>query len=78
MRIGTEIKYKLEERGMTIVGFARQLNFSRTNVYKIFEKESIDCMLLLRISRVLNYDFFQLYSKEFKGKANKSSHYKLR
>lgn len=68
MQIGQEIKKKLEERGMTIVSFARQLSFSRTNVYKIFEKESIDSKLLLRICRVLDYDFFMLYSEEFCGK----------
>lgn len=44
---------------------AQQLSCSRTNLYKIFKKQSIDTSELLRISRILDYDFFKLYSEEF-------------
>ena len=37
---------------------------SRTSVYKIFEKSSIDTDLLLRICDVLKVDFFKVYSQE--------------
>ena len=51
-----------------MVWFAGELSCSRTNVYKIFSKKSIDTNDLLRISRILGYDFFQLYSKELLNK----------
>lgn len=63
MHIGQLIKQKMEERHYTVVWLAHQLSYSRTNVYKIYEKKSIDTDLLLRISTILNYDFFTVYSK---------------
>ena len=48
--------------------FARKLSCSRVNVYKIFCKEYIDTELLTRISRILNYDFFQYFSEHLKEK----------
>ncbi len=65
MHIGLEIKNKLSEKGITVVSFARQLSYTRTNIYKIFEKKSIDTDLLLRISSILDYNFFNLYQTEF-------------
>lgn len=47
--------------------FARQLGCSRTNVYKIFGKENIDTGLLLRISRIMGYNFFQHYNATLKA-----------
>ena len=52
------------ERGMTVSHLARLLSCERANLYRLFEKDSIDTRLLLRISRALDYDFFQLYSNE--------------
>ena len=66
MHIGNLIKQQLEEQGRSVVWFARKLSYSRTNVYKIFEKPSIDTNLLLRISSILNYDFFKHYTEYFK------------
>ena len=45
--------------------FARELYCDRTNVYKLFRKESIDTLLLFRISTVLSHDFFKYYTDEF-------------
>ena len=63
MHIGKLIKQQVEEQGKTVVWFAQQLSYSRTNVYKIYEKSSIDTDVLMRISLVLHYDFFKLYSE---------------
>jgi len=68
--IGFLIKQKLKERGMPAVWLARQLPCSRANIYKIFSKKSIDTGELLRISKILGYDFFHLYSDELTGKDN--------
>lgn len=56
----------MEERHKTVVWLAKELAYSRTNVYKIYDKSSIDTEVLLRISVILEYDFFRLYSDEVK------------
>lgn len=62
--IGPIIKTILKDRGHTVVWFAEHLHCSRTNVYKIFDKYSISTDELMKISSILNYDFFRLYSDE--------------
>ena len=57
--IGLLIKAKLRERKQSVVWLAGQLGCSRTNVYKIFGKKSIDTDELMKISRILNFDFFK-------------------
>lgn len=52
---------------------ARQLSCGRANVYKIFEKYSIDTELLMKISVTLDYDFFSLYSRELNNKCKSVS-----
>lgn len=63
--IGLLIKEELlrQERGIT--WFARKLACDRSNIYRLFEKESIDTGLLLRISLVLQRDFFHEYTQHF-------------
>ena len=62
MHIGSLIRQQVSEKGLTVTWLAEQLPCSRTNVYKIFRKRSIDTDVLLRISRILDYDFFSLFS----------------
>ena len=69
--IGPIIKQKLKERKKTIVWLAENLSCSRTNVYKIFNKRSVDTADLLRISDILDFDLFELYSKELKKRKQK-------
>ncbi|MBQ8242977.1 MAG: helix-turn-helix domain-containing protein [Bacteroidaceae bacterium] len=70
MHIGKLIKQRMDEQGKTVVWLARQLSYSRTNVYKIYDKASIDTDVLLRISSILEYDFFSLYSDSLKDDKN--------
>ncbi len=65
MHIGQLIKQKMEEEGKTVSWLARELSYCRTNVYKIYDKKSIDTDLLLRISALLGYNFFSDYTDEF-------------
>ncbi len=46
---------------MPVQDFAHAISRSRTVVYDIFERETIDTGLLLKISEVLGYDFFRYY-----------------
>lgn len=71
MHIGQLIKEQVEIQGKSVVWFARQLSYSRTNVYKIYEKSSIDTKVLLRISAILHYDFFKIYSAKLEEKVDK-------
>ena len=67
VHIGELIKQTLKQRRKSVVWFAGELSCSRTNVYKIFSKQSIDSYDLLRISKILNFDFFEVYSKELRN-----------
>jgi len=68
MHIGQLIKQELEAQGRTVVWFARNMSYSRTNIYKIFERSSIDTDVLMRISALLEVDFFKVYSEYLKSK----------
>jgi len=67
IHIGKKIKEELYAQGISVTDFAKKISRSRNVAYDIFERESIDTALLNRIAKVLNVDFFSLYSsqKEF-------------
>lgn len=44
---------------------SRQISCSRNHVYKLFKRPSLDSELLLRISTVKQFNFFQYYTAEF-------------
>ena len=67
VHIGELIKGTLKQRRKSVVWFAGELSCSRTNVYKIFSKQSIDTYDLLRISKILDFDFFEIYSDELRN-----------
>lgn len=46
---------------MKLTDFADQLGTVRQNVYRIFKKRHLDTGLLLKISQVLDHNFFQYY-----------------
>ena len=56
--IGILIKEELEKQERSITWFARKLSCDRSNIYRLFQKESIDTNLLVRISILLGKDFF--------------------
>ena len=66
MHIGEEIKKELKNQDKTVVWFAEQLAYSRINVYRLFNKAYIDTQTLFRVSIILNYDFFALFSQKLK------------
>ncbi len=59
--IGKSIEYELRNQERSVVWRARKLNCNRTNIYKIFNRSTIDTELLLRISNVLQRNFFEEY-----------------
>ncbi len=59
--IGKIIEEELRNQDRSVVWLSRKLNCNRTNVYKIFNRTSIDTELLLKISNVLKRNFFEPY-----------------
>ena len=70
MHIGQLIEEKFRERGHTVTWFASKLCCTRTNVYKIFSKDNIDVHLLIRISKILGYDFLVDISERSKKESS--------
>lgn len=64
INIGKIIEEELRSQNHTVVWLAEQLNCNRTNIYKIFQRQSIDTDLLLRISTALDRNFFAHYTEQ--------------
>lgn len=64
VHIGKIIHASVKKKGMSITSFADEINYSRRNVYEIFEKETIDTGVLLRISKILGENLFLHYITE--------------
>ena len=62
--IGQIIREELKQQGRTVTRLAKTINCDRTNIYNIFERESIDTNLLTRISKALNKNFFEILTEE--------------
>lgn len=61
VEIGHKIKEVFDHQNMKLTHFADELGTVRQNVYRIFKKRHLDTGLLLKISQVLNHNFFQYY-----------------
>jgi len=66
IHLGTMIKKELKAQGRTVVWLAHTINMERSSIYKIFERNSVDVGLLIRISIVMNHDFFQDISNKIR------------
>ncbi len=65
LAIGQLIQEELRRQHRSAAWLASQLQCNRTNVYKIFNRPSIDCELLLKISGALSHNFFNHYNFRF-------------
>ena len=59
LHIGHHIKTVFDDSGITVAEFARRINRDRTSVYAIFERQSVDSLLLVEISIALDHNFLQ-------------------
>ena len=64
VHIGKIIKHLVKSKGISVTNFADKINYSRRNVYEIFDKETIDTGLLIKISKILDYNLFLNYITE--------------
>ncbi len=56
--IGKIIKSTLKHKEIDVTEFAKKINYTRSNAYKIFNKQSIDTDLLIKINKVLGENLF--------------------
>ena len=64
VHIGKKIKEEVYKQRISITAFAKKISRSRNVVYDIFSRESVDTDLLNKIGKVLNCDFFSVYSAQ--------------
>lgn len=69
MNIGKHIEEIMRKQGKSAAWLATQIPCERTNVYNIFKRKSLDVRLLMRISVILQHDFFMELSHEAFPKA---------
>lgn len=65
--IGELIKKELKNQGRSITWLAKQLGYSRQNMYKLFERQWIYTDLLFKICDIMDYDFFIHCSEYYKS-----------
>jgi len=64
IHIGKKIREEVDRQNIPITAFSKKISRSRNVVYDIFERESVDTDLLNKIGKVLNCDFFSIYSAQ--------------
>lgn len=64
IHVGNMIKKELKAQGRTVTWLAQAVHMERSSIYKIFDRNSIDVGLLVRISLVINHDFFDDISRK--------------
>ena len=62
--MGKKIRLAVKERKMLISDFAKAIHCSRTNIYSIFKRQSIDIERLKQIADVLKLDLLDFISAE--------------
>lgn len=73
INIGQSIREELLQQKRTVSWLANQLNCTRTAVYRIMDKNSIDTAMLVNISVALKHNFFEDLSNDLKRKTDSSS-----
>ena len=61
--LGTYIKNRVKEKGITVSEFARRIHCTRRNIYQIYKKNSLDTDLINRISLALEIDLLSTFNK---------------
>jgi transcriptional regulator with XRE-family HTH domain len=70
VHLGKLIERKFNESGLTKKAFADKIGYSQRHLYTIFEKDSIDTALLVKIGNTLHHDFFESFLPSTKKIAN--------
>ena len=65
LHIGHMVKSVFDESGLSVAEFARRIHCERTNVYKIFNRQSVDIEILVKISDALEHNFLEDVMKHY-------------
>lgn len=65
IHIGNLIRQELRNQGRSVKWFANQIPCTRNHTYKIFSSPSLNTDMLLKISVILDYNFFKHYETIF-------------
>ena len=71
------VKSVFDMSGMSVAEFARRIHCERTNVYKIFNRQSIDVEMLVAISESLQHNFLEDVMKHYDLSAKYSANLSL-
>ena len=71
IHIGSLIQSKLKEDGRSAAWLAQKIGCERGNMYKIFDKSSIDTEQLLSISLAIGENFFDYYADTYQNSIKK-------
>lgn len=63
LNIGSMIKEKVDKSGIEMPRICKFLNCKEEDIMKMYESSAFDTEVLLRWSKLLQYDFFRLYSQ---------------
>ena len=64
IHIGEKIKQRAKELRIGSTELGKLINTSKQNIYGIFKRKSIDSEILRKLSKALDFDFFQYYNVE--------------
>ena len=64
IHIGKLVKDELRRQGRTARWLAAQVPTNRTNIYDIMRRKNIDPAMLMRLSEILEYNFFAVLAEE--------------
>ena len=59
LHIGRMIQVELERQGRSAAWLAKSIYCERSNIYKLFNRESIGVDQLMRISEAMDHDFLK-------------------
>ena len=72
LHIGQMVERELRQQRRSVAWFASQLFCDRTNAYKLLKRRNIDIEQLIRISVILDHNFFDEIASSI-GNANCNS-----
>ncbi len=68
--IGQLIKAELSRQGRSITWLEAQVNYTRENMYKLFQNTWINTELLFQINKAMAFDFFKVCSEHYQKDVN--------
>ena len=71
--IGHLIKNELDRQGHSVAWLAKQMQYSRQNVYRLLERHRIHSDVPLKICDILDCDFFGWFSDYWKTRKKSSN-----